>query len=147
MRNDILERLRIDPGQRTLGQLLQDREAAAHEIGRLRSEVDRLGARGAIRAPERATTVLAAAHVADSRKPPFRAGTLVRIADVCELLGIARSTVYRLLSLGTFQKPVRLGPRTVRWRIEDIEAWRDAQAAKPRAYGRESSEASARDKN
>ncbi len=32
VRNDILERLRIDPDQRTLGQLLQDRQAAAQEI-------------------------------------------------------------------------------------------------------------------
>ncbi len=33
---DIVDRLRLDPGQRTLGQLLQDREAALHEILRLR---------------------------------------------------------------------------------------------------------------
>jgi hypothetical protein len=41
MRTDILQRLRIDPGQRTLGQLLQDREAAALEIERLRAEINR----------------------------------------------------------------------------------------------------------
>ncbi|MDZ7840407.1 MAG: hypothetical protein U5R46_06230 [Gammaproteobacteria bacterium] len=40
--NDILDRLRIDPGQRTLGQLLQDREAAAHEIRKLQAELERL---------------------------------------------------------------------------------------------------------
>jgi hypothetical protein len=65
MRNDILDRLRIDPGQRTLGQLLQDREAAAHEIGRLRSEIERLGAR----APERAIKP-ASVTVATGNRPP-----------------------------------------------------------------------------
>lgn len=39
------ERLRIDPGQRTLGELIQDREASLHEIRRLRAEIDRLRAR------------------------------------------------------------------------------------------------------
>ena len=39
---------------------------------------------------------------------------------------IGRSTVYLRLSEGTFPKPVRLGLRTVRWRIEAIEAWRDS---------------------
>jgi hypothetical protein len=38
---DVLERLRMDPGQRTLGQLLQDREAAAHEIRKLRAAVSK----------------------------------------------------------------------------------------------------------
>lgn len=37
MRDDVLVRLRLDPGQRTIGQLLQDREAAFHEIVRLRA--------------------------------------------------------------------------------------------------------------
>jgi hypothetical protein len=39
---DILNQLRIDPGQRTLGELLQDREAALHEIRLLRREIERL---------------------------------------------------------------------------------------------------------
>ena len=125
MRNDILERLRIDPGQRTLGQLIQDREAAAHEIEQLRSEVNRLG----VRAPERAIKAVSDTSIPDLSKPPFRAGTLIRIVDVCELLGISRSTVYKRLSDKAFPEPVRLGPHTVRWRVDAIEAWRDTQAA------------------
>ena len=42
MRNDILDRLRLDPGHRTLGQLLLDREAAAHEIERLHRALESL---------------------------------------------------------------------------------------------------------
>ena len=133
MRNDILDQLGIDPGQRTLGQLLQDREAAAHEIGWLRSEIGRLGAQGTMRVSNPAPEPSPATTVVEARKPPFRAGTLLRISDVCEWLGISRSLVYRLLSDGIFPAPVRLGPRTVRWRIDAIEAWRDARAAKPHA--------------
>lgn len=42
MREDLLDRLRGDPGLRTLGQLIQEREAAFIEIARLRREVERL---------------------------------------------------------------------------------------------------------
>jgi prophage regulatory protein len=130
VRNDILERLRIDPGQRTLGQLLQDREAAAHEIDQLRSQLSRLGA-------ERRTAPLthskgekAPPAAADTRKPPFRAGTLIRLTDVCELLGVSRSTIYLLLTKGDFPEPVRVGQKAVRWQVDAIDAWRDARTAR-----------------
>lgn len=114
VRNDILERLRIDPGQRTLGQLLQDREAAIHEIARLRAATHHLSV-------ERTTprTQNASGQCSGDRKdglstPPFRAGTLIRLTEVCELLGMSRSTVYKLLSEGRFPKPVRVSARSVR---------------------------------
>lgn len=124
---DILERLRIDPGQRTLGQLLQDREAAAHEINRLRAEVDRLRRdppAKALRGWSKDTSP--PSELEPNKTAPFRTGTLVRLADLCEFLGVSRSTIYRWISEGTFPEPVRLGVRMVRWRIEAIVAWRDA---------------------
>jgi hypothetical protein len=36
---DMLDRLRLDPGSRTLGQLLQERQWALQEITRLRAEL------------------------------------------------------------------------------------------------------------
>jgi prophage regulatory protein len=131
MRDDILERLRFDPGQRTLGQLLQEREAAAYEIERLRSAKERLEARDRMRVSNDRVTPPPAISVEKTTQPAFRAGTLLRIADVCEWLGISRTTVYLLLSKGSFPEPVRLGSRTVRWRVDAIEAWREARAAKP----------------
>ena len=127
MHNDVLDRLRIDPGRRTLGELLQDREAAACEIARLRSHIERLQVVGAKPASERTVkTPSLTPSNAPEKKSPFRAGSLIRLADVCELLGISRSTVYVRRSAKTFPQPVKVGPRTVRWRIDDIEAWRDA---------------------
>ena len=133
LNNDVLERLRIDPGRRTLGELLQDREAAAHEIARLRSHIERLQAVGARTTPERTTKVASsAARDPVEKKSPFRAGTLIRVTDVCELLRVSASTVYKWRSDGAFPEPVKIGPRAVRWRIDDIEAWRDACRAEPR---------------
>jgi prophage regulatory protein len=135
MRNDILDRLRIDPGQRTLGQLLQDREAAAHEIDRLRSQLSRLEAESRTASLTHSKGEKAPPTAADTRKPPFRIGTLIRLTDVCELLGISRSTIYNLLANSDFPQPVRVGQKAVRWHVDAIDAWRDARAANPRARG------------
>ena len=116
---NILDRLRVDPGQRTLGELLQDREAALHEIRRLRREIEQLHHIREDRR-ERSTAVPSAIATRD-----FRSGMLLRIGTVCELIGVCRSTLYRWISEGSFPEPVRISERSVRWKIDDIEAWRN----------------------
>ena len=125
MRNDILERLQIDPGKRTLGELLQDREAALCEIARLRSETERQRGGHPATTPQRAMRPRPGTSEADAKQPAFRAGTLIRISDVCELIGMSRATVYKLLREGRFPEPVRPSMRAVRWRVDEVEAWRD----------------------
>jgi len=119
--DDILDRLRIDPGKRTLGELLQDREAAAHEIRRLRAEMERLRS---VRMPRKGNAE--AARPEDNRKSAFRPGSLIRISEVCELVGVSRTTIYRWITEGEFPEPVRLSKYAVRWRIDEVESWRDA---------------------
>ena len=116
MNQGIIERLRIDPGQRTLGKLLQDREAAAHEINTLRERQERVSA---IRnKPRKATEASTAA--------PITPRTLSRLSVLCESLGVYRSTIYRWVSGGEFPAPVHINKRAVRWRSEDIEQWKKA---------------------
>ena len=117
---NILERLRIDPGRRTLGELLQDREAALNEIRRLRRDVERLRHAN----EDRRERLAAAASKATEQN--VQSGMLIRISEVCRLVGVCRSTVYRWASEGSFPHPVQVGERAVRWRIDDIEAWRNA---------------------
>jgi prophage regulatory protein len=113
---DILERLRIDPGKRTIGELSQDREHALHEIVKLRADIERLRN---VRIPKSATT--------DNRLPQvYPAGALIRLSEVCKLVGVSRSTIYQWTTAGSFPQPVHLGERAVRWRIEEIEQWREA---------------------
>ena len=116
--------LRLDPGQRTLGQLLQDREAALHEILRLRK---RLGPE-----PQEARQPTAAEQGPQAQRlpdplPARPAGTLLRRKEVSELLGMSHGTLYRRVAEGSFPAQVRIGPRAVRWRYEDVIAWRNAQ--------------------
>jgi prophage regulatory protein len=120
MKIDIVDRLAIDPGKRTLGELLQEREAAAQEIGRLRTELERLR----VYQNPRPSARMESAGENETERNCFRAGTLLRLRQVCEYLGISRSTIYNLMSKERFPRPVRLGPATVRWSIDDIDAWR-----------------------
>ena len=37
--------------------------------------------------------------------------------------GISRTTIYRLMRAGAFPEPIRIGPRAVRWREDDLVKW------------------------
>ena len=45
---------------------------------------------------------------------------LLRRPEVEEITGLSRSTIYRHLEQGIFPKPVRIGPRAVRWSLSEI---------------------------
>jgi len=95
--NELIRRLQIDPGRRTLGELIQDREAGLHEIARLRREIERIRTRSNNR-KEKAADL-------PTRSTPYRGGTLINVKEVCELLGISRSTVYKRVSDSSFPRP------------------------------------------
>ena len=48
---------------------------------------------------------------------------LLRLRDVCQIVGLSRSTIYKRLADGRFPKPVRLGERAVRWPSNEIATW------------------------
>ena len=49
--------------------------------------------------------------------------SILRRPDVEAVTGLSRSTIYKWMDEGSFPKPVKLGPRAVGWREEQIEAW------------------------
>ncbi len=51
---------------------------------------------------------------------------LIRLKDLLPIIGLKRTSVYKLVAQGKFPRPVRLsdGPRgPVAWKLSDIEAW------------------------
>ena len=133
--SDILDLLRVDAGQRTVAELLGERALAAAEIAKLRDQVESLTRRGAV-GPERVqrgaseTRRAAGATAADSprqttsnRTEPFPPNALLRLTDVCRLVGLSRSTIYKRVSDGTFPRPLRVSERSVRWRMQDLLEW------------------------
>jgi prophage regulatory protein len=50
-------------------------------------------------------------------------GRFLRLAQVKEITGLSRSTIYRYMDKGMFPKHYDLGPRTVAWLEQDIQGW------------------------
>ena len=44
---------------------------------------------------------------------------IVRRDEVSKLTGLARATIYKKVSDGSFPAPIRLGARSVGWRLSD----------------------------
>ena len=119
---DMINRLRLDPGTRTLGQLLQEREWAVNEFARLRGEKpQRLSASTASRLndgqPSRPVLPL---KLPD---PALSAHRLLRMPELCLLLGLSRAAIYKLRAAGRFPAPMKLGLKSVRWRLADVLVW------------------------
>ena len=57
---------------------------------------------------------------------------LLRISEVKERVGLSTSSVYRAMRGSDFPKPLKLGPKAVRWSLEEVEDW---LAAQPRSSG------------
>jgi prophage regulatory protein len=122
----LIERLRTDFGKKTFGELMQEREAAAVEIEKLTRELAR------VRAPQ-TVPQLTRPPQAIAARPALEGQTvsrvLLRLSDVCEMVGLSRSTIYSAMANGRFPRAIRVGARSVRWRSTDVGAWLAAQEA------------------
>ncbi len=62
---------------------------------------------------------------------------LLTVREVAEALAVSERSAWRWSALaeagqGTFPKPLRLGPKVVRWRLRDVEAYLAALAGEER---------------
>ena len=48
---------------------------------------------------------------------------LLRRAEVQARLNVSRTFIFSNLARGTFPKPLKIGPRAYRWRVEDIDRY------------------------
>jgi prophage regulatory protein len=115
MAKDMLDLLKADPGTRTLGQLLQEREWAQGEITRLRHDLAQRKQR-----EEGANAVAAAIALP-------RGIRYLRLREVCQRVGLKHSAVYRLIGLGKFPKQVKLSERASAWIESEVEAYMTAR--------------------
>ena len=51
---------------------------------------------------------------------------ILRIGEVSKMTGVRKSTIYSKVAVGSFPEPIRLGARSVGWRLSDIVAWLQA---------------------
>ncbi|MFC3613757.1 helix-turn-helix transcriptional regulator [Lutimaribacter marinistellae] len=52
---------------------------------------------------------------------------ILRCKDVMALTGLSRSTLYAMMSEGTFPASIKLSKRAVGWRATVVQAWIDAR--------------------
>ena len=62
---------------------------------------------------------------------------LLTVKELAAALGIHERTCWRLAALaeagqGAFPRPLRIGPKTIRWRLADVEAYLAALAGSGR---------------
>ena len=51
---------------------------------------------------------------------------ILRREEVSQLTSLARATIYKKVADGSFPPPIRLGTRSVGWRLADVVAWLQA---------------------
>jgi prophage regulatory protein len=57
---------------------------------------------------------------------------LLRMKDVLALLRVSEPTLWHWRRAGRFPQPLRIGPNSVRWRRETVEAWLREREGAPR---------------
>lgn len=48
---------------------------------------------------------------------------IIRMNELTSIVGLSRSTIYRLIQEGKFPKQIRLSIRTAGWRLSVINEW------------------------
>jgi prophage regulatory protein len=115
---DMLDRLCLDPGTRTIGELMQEREWAVGEIRRLRNHVGRLSRN------REALRIESEMELAEGFDRALNAQRLLRLKEVMTMVGLRRSAIYQYVSEGRFPAPIKVGIRGVRWKLSELLAWR-----------------------
>src|SRR5262245_7425857 len=57
------------------------------------------------------------------RSPVVAESPLLTGDEVCDLIRLSRQTVRRMVTEGTFPKPVSVSKKRVAWRRDDVLAW------------------------
>ena len=48
---------------------------------------------------------------------------LLRMREVCQLTALGETKLREMVDAGKFPRARQVGPRAVRWRMSDVEAW------------------------
>ena len=55
----------------------------------------------------------------------------IRPTEVLRMIGVSRTTLWRMVQAGAFPRPVRITDRSRGYLLEDVEAWMKARAERP----------------
>lgn len=70
----------------------------------------------------------------NSKSTATPTGRILRLPQVCELIGLKKTMIYQMEAEARFPKRVRLGSRAVGWLEDELRAWlHERVAARDRA--------------
>ena len=55
--------------------------------------------------------------------------SILRFRELKQIIPLSRSTIWRKVKAGEFPMPLALGKAAVGWRLSEVRAWIEAQAA------------------
>jgi prophage regulatory protein len=61
--------------------------------------------------------------VNNEMRPLLEIDRLLARPDVMALTGMSTAGIYAAMTAGTFPRPLRVSPRSVRWKLSDLRAW------------------------
>lgn len=64
-----------------------------------------------------------AVQAAHAETPPLQRDRIIRIAGVEDLVGLKKSTIYKLAQQNEFPAPVRIGARATGWSEAAVLKW------------------------
>jgi hypothetical protein len=96
---DMLDRMTLDPGTRTIGKIMQEREWAVSDI---RRRLSRKQEASRIESGLARDACDAEKHL----EPASNAQRLLRLAEVIKKIGLCRSSIFRYVAEGKFPTPM-----------------------------------------
>ena len=55
--------------------------------------------------------------------PTPTAPAILRASQVVDMIGVSRTTLWRMVKSASFPSPIKLSERAVGWRARDVSAW------------------------
>lgn len=60
---------------------------------------------------------------------------LLRLPEVIHRVGLSRTTIYAMIAAGEFPRQITIGPRSVAWCQDDLDAWIESKRQTARRAG------------
>jgi prophage regulatory protein len=57
-----------------------------------------------------------------------RLDRLIRTAELLHLVGLSRSSIWRMQRLGTFPRPRKVGSRAIAWSSAEVQQWIESRS-------------------
>jgi len=66
---------------------------------------------------------LASVDISLLTREDYTMDRIIKLSELKDIVGLARSTIYKMSAEGKFPKPIKLGERSSGWIESEVEQW------------------------